>query len=167
MPAFATVRLPTVAADSSSQALNVAALHFELPRSDTVQLLLLCDSTQDTDSMSMLLCGQSRVHTRYVRPSRPACHRLLTRAVAATEAAPKQIAKPAPHGRLYNFAAGPAVLPVEVLEEAQADLLNWKGSGTSVMEMSHRGKEFSKIIQQAEDDLRQLLKIPDNYQVHC
>lgn len=113
----------------------------------------------------MLLRGQPRVHTKCVRPSRPTCRRLVTRAVAATEAAPKQVAKPAPHGRLYNFAAGPAVLPVEVLEEAQADLLNWKGSGTSVMEMSHRGKEFSKIIQQAEDDLRQLLNIPDNYQV--
>lgn len=57
------------------------------------------------------------------------------------------------------------MLPVEVLEEAQQGLLNWKGSGTSVMEMSHRGKEFSSIIQQAEDDLRSLLSIPDNYQV--
>ena len=117
--------------------------------------------------MSMLLRGQPRVQTRCVQPSRPICRRLVTRAVAATEAAPKQVAKPASHGRLYNFAAGPAVLPVEVLEEAQADLLNWKGSGTSVMEMSHRGKEFSKIIQQAEDDLRQLLNIPDNYQVQA
>lgn len=117
--------------------------------------------------MPALLGGQPRVHIRHcVRPARPVCPSIVTRAVAATEAAPKQIAKPAPHGRLYNFAAGPAVLPVEVLEEAQADLLNWKGSGTSVMEMSHRGKEFSKIIQQAEDDLRQLLNIPDNYQVY-
>ena len=46
--------------------------------------------------------------------------------------------KPAPHGRVYNFSAGPAVLPVPVLEQAQADLLNWQGSGLSVMEMSHR-----------------------------
>ena len=118
-----------------------------------------------THNMTMLLGSQPRVHTRHVVPTRPVRCRLVARAAAATEAPPKQVAKPAPHGRLYNFAAGPAVLPVEVLEEAQADLLNWKGSGTSVMEMSHRGKEFSKIIQQAEDDLRQLLHIPDNYQV--
>ena len=100
-------------------------------------------------------------------PRRTSCLR-SAHAVAATaqETAPaQQLSKPASHGRLYNFAAGPAVLPVEVLEEAQQGLLNWKGSGTSVMEMSHRGKEFSSIIQQAEDDLRSLLSIPDNYQV--
>ena len=98
---------------------------------------------------------------------RRSCCKLSVRAVAATEKelAPQQVRKPAPHGRLYNFAAGPAVLPVEVLEEAQEGLLNWKGSGTSVMEMSHRGKEFSSIIHQAEQDLRALLSIPDNYQV--
>ena len=100
-------------------------------------------------------------------PFRRTSCRVAVRAVAATEreVPSQQLSKPAPHGRVYNFAAGPAVLPVEVLEEAQEGLLNWKGSGTSVMEMSHRGKEFSSIIQQAEDDLRSLLKIPDNYQV--
>jgi phosphoserine aminotransferase len=66
---------------------------------------------------------------------------------------------------VYNFSAGPAVLPVPVLEQAQADLVNWQGSGMSVMEMSHRGKEFSSIIEKAEADLRTLLKIPDDYQV--
>ena len=63
-------------------------------------------------------------------------------AVAATErpvtASSGPAMKPAPHGRVYNFSAGPAVLPVPVLEQAQADLLNWQGSGLSVMEMSHR-----------------------------
>ncbi|KAL4445818.1 hypothetical protein ABPG77_009017 [Micractinium sp. CCAP 211/92] len=70
-----------------------------------------------------------------------------------------------PHGRVFNFSAGPAVLPVDVLEQAQADLLNWQGSGMSVMEMSHRGKEFQSIIDAAEADLRALLAIPDNYTV--
>ncbi|BDA43334.1 Phosphoserine aminotransferase [Coccomyxa sp. Obi] len=70
-----------------------------------------------------------------------------------------------PYGRVYNFSAGPAVLPLPVLEEAQADLLSWKGSGMSVMEMSHRGPEFMRIIEEAESDLRALLSIPDNYKV--
>ena len=68
-------------------------------------------------------------------------------------------------GRVFNFAAGPACLPVEVLQEAQADLLNYKGSGASVMEMSHRSKEFEGIIASAEKDLRTLLSIPENYKV--
>lgn len=66
---------------------------------------------------------------------------------------------------MFNFSAGPACLPVEVLEQAQADLLNWKGTGMSVMEMSHRGKEFQSIIAQTEADLRELLQIPANYMV--
>ncbi|CAL8468684.1 g8224 [Coccomyxa elongata] len=70
-----------------------------------------------------------------------------------------------PYGRVFNFSAGPAVLPLPVLEEAQADLLSWKGSGMSVMEMSHRGPEFMRIIEEAESDLRALLSIPDNYKV--
>ena len=117
--------------------------------------------------MQMSLLRAPRQHARIASSPRRSCCKLSVRAVAATERelAPQQVQKPAPHGRLYNFAAGPAVLPVEVLEEAQEGLLNWKGSGTSVMEMSHRGKEFSSIIQQAEEDLRSLLNIPDNYQV--
>lgn len=67
--------------------------------------------------------------------------------------------------RVYNFAAGPATLPANVVKQAQADLFNWRGSGMSVMEMSHRGKEFLSIIQKAEADLRTLLKIPENYEV--
>ena len=70
-----------------------------------------------------------------------------------------------PYGRIHNFAAGPAVLPVPVLEQARDELLNWHGSGMSVMEMSHRGAHFESIIQQAEADLRVLLNIPANYKV--
>ena len=115
--------------------------------------------------MSMSKLHRARVPVACT-PRRTSCLRSAHAAAATQEIAPaQQLSKPAPHGRLYNFAAGPAVLPVEVLEEAQQGLLNWKGSGTSVMEMSHRGKEFSSIIQQAEDDLRSLLSIPDNYQV--
>ena len=69
------------------------------------------------------------------------------------------------HGRIFNFSAGPACLPQAVLEQAQAELLNWRGSGMSVMEMSHRGKEFVSILEQSVADLRDLLKIPDNYKV--
>lgn len=67
--------------------------------------------------------------------------------------------------RVYNFSAGPAVLPEEVLKEAASEMLDYNGSGMSVMEMSHRSKEFEKIINDAEADLRDLMKIPDNYKV--
>jgi len=67
--------------------------------------------------------------------------------------------------QIFNFSAGPAVLPKPVLERAQAEMLNWHGSGMSVMEMSHRGKEFTSILEKTEADLRQLLKIPSNYKV--
>ncbi len=67
--------------------------------------------------------------------------------------------------RPYNFSAGPAQLPEAVLEQAKAEMLDWRGSGMSVMEMSHRGKEFVAIAEQAEADLRELLAIPANYKV--
>jgi len=67
--------------------------------------------------------------------------------------------------RVYNFSAGPAALPEEVLKQAQEEMLDWQGSGMSVMEMSHRGKEFMSIAAQAEADLRELMAIPDNYKV--
>lgn len=67
--------------------------------------------------------------------------------------------------RPYNFSAGPATLPEAVLEKAQAELLDWQGSGMSVMEMSHRGEEFKSIAAKAETDLRALLTIPDSYKV--
>ena len=67
--------------------------------------------------------------------------------------------------RVYNFSAGPAALPEEVLAQAREELMDWHGSGMSVMEMSHRGKEFMSIAEQAEADLRELMAIPDNYKV--
>ncbi len=68
-------------------------------------------------------------------------------------------------GRVYNFSAGPAVLPEEVLKEAAAEMLDYNGSGMSVMEMSHRSKVYDEIIKTAEKDLRDLMNIPDNYKV--
>lgn len=67
--------------------------------------------------------------------------------------------------RVYNFSAGPAVLPEEVLKEAAEEMLDYHGCGMSVMEMSHRSKAFETIIQKAEQDLRDLMNIPDNYRV--
>ena len=67
--------------------------------------------------------------------------------------------------RVYNFSAGPAVLPEEVLKEAAAEMLDYKGTGMGVMEMSHRSKAYQAIIDEAEQDLRDLMNIPDNYKV--
>ena len=67
--------------------------------------------------------------------------------------------------RVYNFSAGPAVLPEEVLKEAAEEMLDYKGTGMSVMEMSHRSKAYQEIIDTAEADLRELMNIPDNYKV--
>ncbi|MDR1995940.1 3-phosphoserine/phosphohydroxythreonine transaminase [Azonexus sp.] len=67
--------------------------------------------------------------------------------------------------RAWNFSAGPAALPEEVLHQAQEELLDWHGAGCSVMEMSHRGKEFMSILAQAEADLRELMGIPEHYKV--
>ncbi len=68
-------------------------------------------------------------------------------------------------GRVFNFSAGPAVLPEEVLRELANEMLDYKGSGMSVMEMSHRSKEYEEIINEAEADLRELMNIPSNYKV--
>ena len=67
--------------------------------------------------------------------------------------------------RVYNFSAGPAVLPEEVLREAAAEMLDYQGSGMSVMEMSHRSKTYQNILNEAEADLRELMNIPENYKV--
>ncbi len=67
--------------------------------------------------------------------------------------------------RKFNFSAGPAMLPTAVMERAQQEMLDWNGSGMSVMEMSHRGKEYMSIATKAEKDLREVMKIPDNYKV--
>lgn len=69
------------------------------------------------------------------------------------------------YGRVYNFSAGPSMLPEAVLEEVQIELMNYQGSGMSVMEMSHRSKVFEDILHEAEKDLRELMHIPDNYKV--
>ena len=66
---------------------------------------------------------------------------------------------------IYNFSAGPAVLPKEVLQQARDEMLDWHGSGMSVMEMSHRGKEFMAIAEKTESDLRELVGIPKNYKI--
>src|SRR4051812_25308961 len=70
-----------------------------------------------------------------------------------------------PAARIFNFGAGPATMPVEVLEKAKWELVNWHQAGMSVMEMSHRGKEFVAIAAEAEADLRKLANIPSNYKV--
>lgn len=67
--------------------------------------------------------------------------------------------------RVFNFSAGPAAVPIEVLEQIQAELTDWQGSGMSVMEVSHRGKPFIRVAEQAEQDLRELLSVPANYKV--
>ncbi len=67
--------------------------------------------------------------------------------------------------RVHNFSAGPAALPVEVLQQVQSELLDWQGSGMSVMEISHRSKAFIRMAEQAEQDLRELLAVPGNYRV--
>ena len=69
------------------------------------------------------------------------------------------------YDRIYNFSAGPSMLPIEVLESARDNMLNYEGSGMSVMEMSHRSKVYDAIIQQAEAGLRRVMDIPDNYKV--
>ena len=67
--------------------------------------------------------------------------------------------------RVYNFSAGPSMLPLQVLETAASEMLNYKGSGMSVMEMSHRSPVYDEIIKEAEALLRKLMNIPDNYKV--
>ena len=78
---------------------------------------------------------------------------------------PPLIRKPQPMTRVFNFSAGPAALPESVLQQAAAEMLDWHGSGMSVMEMSHRGKEFIAIANEAEALLRELLAVPANYKV--
>lgn len=104
--------------------------------------------------------------SRPVMPCRAQVGRraLKVQAVVAEPATAVTVPKQ-PHNRLFNFSAGPAMLPLDVLESAQADLPNWQGSGQSIMEMSHRGKEFESVLHKAESDLRALLSIPANYKV--
>ena len=69
------------------------------------------------------------------------------------------------NSRVYNFAAGPSVLPLSVLERAGAEITNYRGSGMSVMEMSHRSKVFMDIFQETQDKLRRLMNVPENYRI--
>ena len=69
------------------------------------------------------------------------------------------------YNRTFNFSAGPAMMPEPVLEEIRDEMMNYRGSGMCVMEMSHRSKVFQQIIDEAEADLRDLMNIPDNYKV--
>ena len=69
------------------------------------------------------------------------------------------------YNRAYNFSAGPSMLPLSVIESVAENLPNYKGCGESVMEMSHRSKEFKTILEEAEKDLREIMNIPDNYKV--
>ena len=69
------------------------------------------------------------------------------------------------YGRTFNFSAGPAMMPEPVLEEIRDEMMNYRGSGMCVMEMSHRSKVFQQIADEAEADLRKLMHIPDNYKV--
>ena len=69
------------------------------------------------------------------------------------------------YGRVFNFSAGPAMMPEPVLEEIRDEMMNYRGSGMCVMEMSHRSKVFQQIVDEAEQDLRDLMNIPDNYKV--
>lgn len=91
--------------------------------------------------------------------------RMRSAAPAMSRRSMKVSCAAATDSRIFNFSAGPAMLPQDVLETAQKDLVSWNGTGMSVMEMSHRGKEFMSIASKAETDLRELLSIPDNYKV--
>ncbi len=82
-----------------------------------------------------------------------------------TAQAPSSKDSSSAHKRPFNFSAGPAALPEEVLEIAKAEMLDWHGSGMSIMEVSHRGKEFGQIVEQSQADLRELLNIPANYKI--
>jgi phosphoserine aminotransferase len=95
---------------------------------------------------------------------RPGRRERVSRAGTPTHFPDQQQVSPT-MSRVFNFSAGPATLPEAVLAQASAEMLDWHGSGQSVMEMSHRGKEYMAIHAQAEADLRELMKIPSNYKV--
>src|SRR5215216_744967 len=78
---------------------------------------------------------------------------------------PNRARRPFPMKRVFNFSPGPAMLPEPVLRRAQAEMLDWRGSGMSVMEVSHRGTDFIEFAAQSERTLRELLSVPANYKV--
>ncbi|KAJ1687375.1 hypothetical protein LUZ63_018765 [Rhynchospora breviuscula] len=115
--------------------------------------LLFHHSTTSRKPSSLRLYTSSRVSLRRI-----SC-------TAVSSPPPSVSSSASSTGRLFNFAAGPATLPESVILEAQAELFNYQGSGMSIMEMSHRSKEFDYVIKKAESDLRSLLSISDDYSV--
>ncbi|KAL1315967.1 phosphoserine aminotransferase 2, chloroplastic-like [Arachis hypogaea] len=120
--------------------------------------LFLHNPTNLTNTTNLFPITTTRTATTTFKPISIKCT-----ATTRTQAPPQ--ASTQSQDRVFNFAAGPATLPENVLLKAQSELYNWRGSGMSVMEMSHRGKEFLSIIQKAESDLRTLLNIPSEYSV--
>src|SRR5262245_4873916 len=105
-------------------------------------------------------CSASSIATTTMAKTATAATGTAATATARTATEPHHIKAAA---RVFNFGAGPAAMPVEVLEKAKWELVNWHEAGMSVMEMSHRGKEFVAIAAEAEASLRELAAIPKNY----
>ena len=122
--------------------------------------MTLANATRDAAAPGMMMMMKKRGIGRSGRCGRPGAG-----ARRGNDAVARAGKRPAPGDRLYNFSAGPATLPLDVLEEVQGDVVNYKGSGMSVLEMSHRGKDYMEIAARAESDLRELVGIPDNYKV--
>ncbi|XP_034683989.1 phosphoserine aminotransferase 2, chloroplastic-like [Vitis riparia] len=124
--------------------------------------LLLQNPNRSTTIHFLKNPNPARVNVFNLSPSRRNKSISITCSTAQVERPPSNAQS---LDRVFNFAAGPATLPENVLMKAESELYNWRGSGMSVMEMSHRGKEFMSIIQKAESDLRALLNIPEEYAV--
>src|SRR5271170_4941740 len=114
-------------------------------------------------------CASSASRRGISSPGSSASRDLRRKAMRRMRAMPGPAIRPpnpkALRVRTFNFSPGPAVLPTEVLEQARDELLDWNGSGMSVMEVSHRGKAFLQVAADAEADLRELLAVPRNYKV--
>src|SRR5215469_10851585 len=116
-----------------------------------------CASSASGKASGWSASSASRASTERRRTQSPARRRMPLRR-------PRRARRPAPV-RVFNFASGPATLPVEVLEQVRDELLDWQGSGSSVMEVSHRGKAFMAVAQESEALLRELLSVPPSYRV--
>ncbi|XP_020574436.1 phosphoserine aminotransferase 1, chloroplastic-like [Phalaenopsis equestris] len=109
--------------------------------------------------------GSTSLYSRFPQFSSSSRHRQLSISCIAVSPSPIPSSLAAKDRGVYNFAAGPATLPESVILKAQSELYNYRGSGMSIMEMSHRGKEFDAVIKKAESDLRRLLSISDEFAV--
>ncbi|GAB4848394.1 hypothetical protein Ancab_003089 [Ancistrocladus abbreviatus] len=130
--------------------------------------LLITPNTNPRQHHNLLTKSITWPSTNALNTLKPLCAtstKTISITCSTTQLQDRPAASSAAEDRVFNFAAGPAVLPEKVLKKAQSELLNWHGSGMSVMEMSHRGKEFTSIIDKAEADLRTLLSIPPEYAV--